>query len=233
MNYWIHVANVLYLASYLVKDILWLRVLTVVAGVLLIPYYFMQPMPLWPAIAWSGVFLAVNVVQIKILLLERRPVRLAPDELRLYELVLHNLSPRQFARLLRAGHWEDVAVGERVIERGKPLERLIVVFSGSLAVEVEGRQKAALKVGHFAGEMSFVTGEVPSADVFAREKARIFVWKSPELVRTLEGQNELSSWRFIRPSAPTWSESYGGPPWKPWRPEMRKNCARHHEAFRM
>jgi hypothetical protein len=191
MNYWIHVANALYLASYLVKDILWLRVLTVVAGVLLLPYYFMQPVPLWPAIAWSGVFLAVNIVQIKILLLERRPIRLAPDEQRLYELVLHNLSPRQFARLLRSGHWEDVPAGERVIERGKPLDRLIVVFTGRLAVEVDGQEKAALRAGHFAGEMSFVTGEVPSADVSARAPTRIFVWKSAELMRTLEGQNDL------------------------------------------
>jgi Popeye protein conserved region len=191
MNYWIHVANVLYLASYLVKDILWLRLLTVVAGVLLLPYYFMQPVPLWPAISWSGVFLAVNVVQIKILLAERRPIRLAPDEQRLYELVFRNLSPRQFAKLLKLGRWEDVGEGGRVIERGRPLERLIVIFTGHLAVEADGRRRALLKEGHFAGEMSFVTGEFPSADVVATEPTRIFVWKSPELTRFLEGQNDL------------------------------------------
>ncbi len=191
MNYWIHVANVLFLASYLVKDILWLRVLTVVAGVLLLPYYVMQPVPLWPAIAWSGVFLAVNVVQIKILLLERRPIRLAPDEQRLYELVFRDLSPRQFARLLKLGHWEDVGIRERVIERGKPLLRLLVVFSGALAVEADGERKADLRPGHFAGEMSFVTGEVPSADVLASEPTRLFVWDSPELTRFLGGQSEL------------------------------------------
>jgi hypothetical protein len=191
MNYWIHLANVLFLVSYLVKDILWLRVLTVVAGILLLPYYLLQPVPLWPAIAWSGVFLAVNVVQIKILLLERRPIRLAPDEQRLYELVLGNLSPRQFARLLRLGHWEDVGAGQRVIEHGRPLERLFIVFAGRLAVEADGRQRAALRAGHFAGEMSFVTGEVPSADVIATEAARLFVWKSAELAQFLGAQNEL------------------------------------------
>ena len=37
---WIHVANVLYLASYSVRDILWLRILTVVAALCLLPYYF-------------------------------------------------------------------------------------------------------------------------------------------------------------------------------------------------
>jgi hypothetical protein len=191
MNYWIHVANLLYLASYVVKDILWLRLLTVVAGILLLPYYIMQPVPLWPAIAWSGVFLLVNIVQIKILLLERRPIRLAPDEQRLYELVLQNLSPRQFARLLRLGHWEDLGPSDRVIEHGKPLSRLIVVFSGRLAVEADGSRKAELKAGHFAGEMSFVTGQVPLADVFATEPTRIFVWKNPELGQFLAGHNEL------------------------------------------
>jgi CRP-like cAMP-binding protein len=191
MNYLIHLANALFLAAYVVKDILWLRVLTVVAGILLLPYYLLQPVPLWPAIAWSGVFLAVNIVQIKIILFERRPIRLAPDERRLYELVLKNLSPRQFARLLKLGHWEDVGAGGRIIERGQPLGRLLVVFSGQLSVEADGQRKAALRAGHFAGEMSFVTGEVPSAEVTAIQPARLFVWKSAELTRFLEGQNEL------------------------------------------
>jgi hypothetical protein len=191
MNYWIHVANVLYFASYLVKDILWLRVLTVVAGVLLLPYYFMQPQPLWPAIAWSGVFLAVNVVQIKILLFERRPIHLEPEEQRLYERVFKNLTPRQFAKLLRLGHWQDVGASERIIEHGHLPGRLMVVSSGSLSVEAEGARKALLSAGQFAGEMAFVTGEVPLADVVATEAARLLVWKSAELTRFLEGNGEL------------------------------------------
>jgi hypothetical protein len=40
---WITVANVLYLASYSVHDILWLRILSVIAATLLIPYYMIQP----------------------------------------------------------------------------------------------------------------------------------------------------------------------------------------------
>ena len=69
---WIDVANVLYLASYSVRDILWLRLLTVVASLLLIPYYAMQPVPLAPAIAWNVVFIAINTYWIIKLLIERR-----------------------------------------------------------------------------------------------------------------------------------------------------------------
>jgi hypothetical protein len=43
----IHVASVLYVFSYLVKDITWLRVLTVVAGLTLLWYCLRVPMPLW------------------------------------------------------------------------------------------------------------------------------------------------------------------------------------------
>jgi CRP-like cAMP-binding protein len=84
-----------------------------------------------------------------------------------------------------------VGAGGRVIERGRPLDRLVVVFSGRLSVEADGQRKAALRAGHFAGEMSFVTGEVPSADVRVIEPARLFVWKSDDLTRFLEGQNEF------------------------------------------
>ena len=47
---WIGVANTIYLASYVVRDILWLRMLTVLAAALLIPYYAMQMIPLRAAI---------------------------------------------------------------------------------------------------------------------------------------------------------------------------------------
>ena len=97
----IHVANVLYLGSYLVKDILWLRLLTVVAGSVLLAYYVLLPMPLWPAIAWNCLFLAINVRQIHVLLLERRPVRFTAEELALYTLAFRSFKHREFSRLLR------------------------------------------------------------------------------------------------------------------------------------
>ena len=69
--YWIHGANVLYLASYLVRDILALRVLTVVAGLALLPFYILRADPIWVAVAWNALFIAINLLQIYRLLLER------------------------------------------------------------------------------------------------------------------------------------------------------------------
>jgi hypothetical protein len=61
MDYLIHIANLLYLASYLMRDVVRLRVLTVVAASCLIPYFYMQPRPLTAAIGWNLFFIALNV----------------------------------------------------------------------------------------------------------------------------------------------------------------------------
>ena len=64
----VHVANVLYLTSYLVRDILWLRVLTIFAGLSLLPFYCnCSDHVLWAPIGWNALFITVNLIQIGIL----------------------------------------------------------------------------------------------------------------------------------------------------------------------
>lgn len=58
----IHLANLVYLASYAVKDIRVLRWLTIVGIVLLIPYYLVWG--LWEAAIWNGVFLGINLFRL-------------------------------------------------------------------------------------------------------------------------------------------------------------------------
>ena len=55
----IHIANVIYLASYSAKDIRMLRWLTIVGITILIPYYLVWG--LWAAAIWNGVFLLINI----------------------------------------------------------------------------------------------------------------------------------------------------------------------------
>ncbi len=61
MDYLVHIANLLYLASYLMRDLIRLRVLTVVAAFCLIPYFYLQPTPLTAPICWNLFFIALNV----------------------------------------------------------------------------------------------------------------------------------------------------------------------------
>src|ERR1700744_3910105 len=97
----IHAANVLFLAAYMVRDILCLRILTVIATLCLILHYFARPEPMMVPIYWSLVFAALNVYWIVRLLLERAPMRLNSDEQRLCELVFRTMSPTELMTLLK------------------------------------------------------------------------------------------------------------------------------------
>src|SRR6185436_11226924 len=120
MNSFLHLANVLYLVSYSVRDILWLRILTVIAIVSMMPYYYCQQVPLLAPICWQSLFLAVNLVQIGILILERRPVFLGDEELAIYRSVFRSLRPREFMKLLSVAEWKKAKQGEILLEQGKP-----------------------------------------------------------------------------------------------------------------
>ena len=190
MQYLVHVANLLYLLSYLVRDILWLRLLTVVAATSLMPYFYFQSPPLMAPIYWNLVFLAINVYQIQRLILERRPVRLTEPELELYMAAFRSLTRREFAKLLSIGRWEDAADGTRLVCRGTPLDKLCVIHAGSANI-VLGSGTMELGVGRFIGEMSFVSGEAPTAEVTAKEGFRCLSWRTPELQALLERESSL------------------------------------------
>lgn len=197
MAYLLHAANVLYLLSYLVKDILWLRLLTVVAGLLLLTWALLQPQPLWASVAWNSLFLAINLYQSWLLIMERRPVRLTECESRLYQLVFRSLTPREFVKLLALGRWEEAAPEARLVERARGLDRLMVIASGRTAVRF-GERVVELPEGRFVGEMSFITGEAPTADVVAVDVVRYVSWPKAELTRFLAEHPTLrAAWQAV------------------------------------
>jgi CRP-like cAMP-binding protein len=197
MAYLLHVANVLYLLSYLVKDILWLRLLTVVAGILLMTWALLQAQPLLASVAWNSLFLAINLYQSWLLILERRPVRLSERETLLYRLAFRTLTPREFVKLLAIGRWEEAPPETRIVERARGLDRLMVIASGRTAVKVADRV-VELGEGRFVGEMSFITGEAPTADVVAIEAIRYVSWPKVELKKFLAAHPPLrAAWQSV------------------------------------
>jgi hypothetical protein len=172
MGHLIHVANLLLLLSFLVRDILWLRLLNVAAGFAFISYFATATPVVWAPVAWNVLFQVINFVQIGRLLHERRPVRLAAEDLALYLLAFRGLTPREFSRLLSIGRWGEAEVGERLIEEGVELDRILVLFSGTSEVVVGGSRVAELKPGQLVGEMAFLTESRTCAAVVAKEKTR-------------------------------------------------------------
>ena len=176
MDVMVHVANLVYFASFTMRDILRLRVLTVIAASCLIPYYYFQTEPLLPAIYWNLVFVALNLYWIGRIVLERRPVQLSEDEVQLCKLVFHSLTPREMLKLLRLAHWEDVPVGKWLVEAGKKVDRLRVIYSGRARVEAQGKPITELGPGELVGQMSFITDEPAPVHIVAAEPTRCVTW---------------------------------------------------------
>jgi hypothetical protein len=96
----IHVANVLYLASFLGRDMLWLRILTCGGLLLGVVFFSCQPAPMYGPTGWHLLFLLINVVQIRRLIVERRRLMLTSKQERIGEATFHDLSRDELLTLL-------------------------------------------------------------------------------------------------------------------------------------
>jgi hypothetical protein len=179
---WLHVANVIYLASYSVRSVLWLRTLTVVAICCMMPYYsFKYETPDFYAIGWNSVFLLINLFQIAILILERRPVFLGEEEMHLYRTLFRSLKPREFTALLSMAEWKKAKPGDILLEQNKPVEALMLISNGRGTVELDKRYVADVTACQFVGEMGFLTEQCASARVIAATSTDYLAWPAVKL----------------------------------------------------
>jgi CRP-like cAMP-binding protein len=175
-----HLANALFLVSYAVKEILWLRLITCLAGVMALVAMSRASAP-QAAFVWQFVFLAINFARLGQLIHERRPVPLGPDAKRLAATVFPSLRPRELLRLLAVGEVLEPGLGTHVIRKGEPLEHLAIVIEGTARVTLIDARVIELTHGAFIGELSYLTGKPPTADVVAGSKLRVVRWPAASL----------------------------------------------------
>jgi CRP-like cAMP-binding protein len=189
-NYFIHAANILLLLAYSVSDVLRLRLFAVAASLIAIPFYVLQPTPLWVPLLWSAVFAAINLFQSWRLYLERRPVKLTPEEKEVRRLVFGALPPRKVLQVLSIGFWTTAETGERLIERGKRLETLSLIVRGKVRLTRDERILGELVAGGLVGSAILLSGAPANVDAVAVEPVRAVRWQVGTLERYLNANPE-------------------------------------------
>jgi Popeye protein conserved region len=189
-NYFIHAANVLLLVAYSVRDILWLRLFAVGASFISIPYFLLQPTKLWAPLSWSVVFAAINLFQSWRLFIERRPVKLTPDEEYIRRLVFRDLPPRKVLQVLSIGSWTTLEVGQRLIEQGKVSETVSLIVRGKVRVTRDGRVLGDLVAGDFVGSALILSRVAAEVDAVTVEPGRAMRWEVGVLERYLTANPE-------------------------------------------
>jgi hypothetical protein len=190
VDYFIHAANVLLLLAYSVRDILWLRLFAVASSLVAIPYFFLQPTPLWAPFGWSILFASINIFQSWRVFAERRPVELTRDEEYVRQLVFAGLPPRKVVQAIGIGSWSTAQAGERMIESGKRVRIISLIVDGTVCVKRNERVIGELGAGDLVGSALLLAGGVADVDAVATGPVRAISWEVETLKRYLAANPE-------------------------------------------
>jgi hypothetical protein len=185
-------ANLIFIGAYWVKDILWLRVLSIVGSLVILPYYYLQPEPLWEPMMWSFVYMAIHGFRAWGIIQERRPVEFSDEENTLYKKTFDNLSPQQFKKILKIGQWQDLDKGVKVQSEGDPAENVVAVTTGELKARKSGRVLGSYGPGDLIGLGCIMTNAKEFCDTTVTRPARVMRWNYPELKKILDADQNLA-----------------------------------------
>ena len=199
MNEWnifvilLNCGYVTWLAAFMTKKLVWLRLLTIAGNILVVPYYlyFIEP-PLWNSIGWACIYISINLVMLFHLYLESRPIELSDLEQNIYNMTFKSLEPRVFKKLIDHGSLEELQPEVNLVTRDSELDSLMYVVEGEAEVVLKHGEHLIIPTGGFIGEQSFITGGKTSADVTTgKEAAMILRWNSQVLRNYLADRETL------------------------------------------
>ena len=187
-----HLAFGLIAFSFLVKDILWLRIVSILASAFSIFYNWVIPVePMWIAIHWNLVFIMLNLYHIAVIIYETRPVHMNPKDKELYETLFKDLSPVEYLKISKIANWKKFKSGQKIIKQGLPVKDLVLIYNGTVDVAVDKGKVAELRDGQFVGEMSFLTEKPATATCITKHATECLVWKQDEFKELLKRNPSL------------------------------------------
>tara|TARA_B100000575_G_C23135016_1_gene659167 strand:+ start:395 stop:1051 length:657 start_codon:yes stop_codon:yes gene_type:complete len=187
-----HLAFGLIAFSYLVKDIMYLRILSIVASLFGMFFNYTVPAePLWLPIGWNAIFVMVNIYHISVLLYEKRPVQMDDKNTELYNTLFKDLTPVEYLKISKAACWKTYESGDVLIRQLHLVPDLILIYNGTVEVEVDGNKVAELRDGQFVGEMSFLTEKSATATCIVKHPTECLVWKQQEFKDLLKRNPSL------------------------------------------
>ena len=181
----VHAAALLQVFGFINRKQLMLRGLTLTGSLVYVAYYYLYPAePLWGAIFWSVVLAGANGVGILRVVLERR-ARHPSMQHDSFLNIMKVLSPGEFRRLMQMAEWRVANQTTRLTCEGERAPSLYFITQGEVEIGRNGKT-VKLGPGAFVGEISFLTNDAATADVFAPRGTEYIEWPHATLRKAID-----------------------------------------------
>ena len=181
----IHFAFFLTAMAYFTYDMVFLRILAVCSSLIGLAYFGIY-LGRTPILFWQTILLGLNSWRIIHLLRERRSVSFSEEEQELYRTIFSSFTPVEFMKLLGVGSWKTGEPGTVLAEQDQPIEELMIIYNGEVAVEKDGAEVVRLRDGTWIGEMSYLKGGNATATVRVVRTTRYVAWPKGVLATLLK-----------------------------------------------
>jgi CRP-like cAMP-binding protein len=170
--------------------------LAIIAAVSTFPYFYFQVEPLWSALFWQSCFLAVNLVNLLILLYSMRTTSFDENENLAYEIKFSELKPYEVRPIFKYAKQELLEASHVLLQDGEKNQTLYLILHGQCRVLKNGIEVAVLGRGHFVGELSFLSDDPVSADVVTVGNANLMSWDKHDLAPLFKRQGLYESYFY-------------------------------------
>lgn len=173
--------------SFWLRDILLLRVVSIIASVFAITYHVgVIENTLWTIVFWNAVFICIHGLRITMSVRERMAIAFTDIEKELFETIFQGYTPVEFMKVMRVAKWTSADSGDLLANEGHVLDSVKLLYNGKADVKVGENTIATLRDGSFIGEMSFESDTPASATVTATAGCKIVNWDRAELKNLLQ-----------------------------------------------
>ncbi|MEA3506591.1 MAG: hypothetical protein U9R36_03765 [Elusimicrobiota bacterium] len=186
--FFINIAYLFMLIAFILREVLYLRTALIIAHCGFIVYALITDNT--SILAWNIVFLAINSVQAVIIIKERRPVELKPENEEIYNRDFSCMSRREFLYLWQTG-MRKTAYSELILKSGTSRSDLFYIIKGTVALKKDSKIFTRLGPGGFVAE----------ENIFSQSKVRIDVYAEGKVEYKVFAEEVLDNLRKLNPAA--------------------------------
>ena len=188
----IHLANILILLSFLVKEIMYLRLLSIFGGFAFIGYFSLNfDSVQWSGILWNSLFILINLYQVIQLIIERRPIKFNERELQMKKIAFPDISDREWLDLLNIGEWKTIAKSNYTSSIFT--DTIVILSDGNLKCSHINRTSTNLSVGSLIGGICYLTGETVYEDISCSSDIEMLAWNISDFRVYVQSKPQVSA----------------------------------------